>query len=58
MRRFHGIIAAAFVIVALVIFTLSEGEKRTPTLISLLISNVSLLAISIENALRRRDKTN
>ena len=53
MKVVHGIIGVVFAIIAASIFMNTDGEKRTPTLIAALISNVSFAAISIESALDR-----
>ncbi len=56
MRQFHLIIAIFFALVAFAIFTTSEGEKRTPALLSLLISNVSMAYLGIEGAIERSSR--
>ena len=53
-RSVHAIIAMIFIVIGLGIFTNSEnGLRLMPALVSLLIANVSLAAISLENALDR-----
>ena len=52
MKILHGMIAIGFIVLGLSIY--SSTKKPVPALVALLIGNVSLAAISIENAL---DKT-
>ena len=54
MKILHAIIAMVFIVIGLGIYTNTEkGPKLMPALVSLLIANVSLAAISLENALDR-----
>ena len=50
MKILHAIIALFFIVVGLSLIT-TASDKAVAALVSLLISNVSLAAISIENAL-------
>jgi hypothetical protein len=54
MKILHGIIAILFIVIGLAIYTNSSGPAALlPTLLALLIANVSLAAVSLENALDR-----
>ena len=54
MKVLHAIIAMVFIVIGLAIYTSSEkGPRLVPALVSLLIANVSLAAISLEGALDR-----
>ncbi len=54
MKQLHTIVVFVFVILSLLIYWSTEGSKWTPTLLALLIANVSLAAIAIETAIDRR----
>ena len=56
MRQLHTVVAIVFAGIGIAIFADSEGEKRAPALISLLISNVSVASLSIGSALERRGR--
>lgn len=54
MKVLHAIIALVFVVIGMSLYTRADGNLRpTPALLALLIANVSLAAISLENALDR-----
>ena len=54
MKVLHAIIAMVFIVIGLAIYTSSQsGPRLMPALLSLLIANVSLAAMSLENALDR-----
>ncbi len=54
MKILHAIIAMVFIVIGMSLYTRADGNPRqTPALLALLIANVSLAAISLENALDR-----
>ena len=56
MRQLHIVVAIVFAGIGIAIFADSEGEKRTPALISLLISNVSVASLGVGSALERHGR--
>ncbi len=53
MRVLHSVIAVVFVFLAGAMYWHSGGTKWTPTLLALVVANVSLTAISLELVIER-----